>query len=151
MLLINPLFINDNNCRVKLSNSNGQSIKYLADPYKITFTSPIVSVTGVSLNTKTLSLTKGRSWSSATVNPSNAANKNVTWTSSNTKIATVDSNGKVTAVAPGTATIAVKTKDGSKTASCSVTVLNVFNKLEIKAVNKNSTTITGTGTKTAKN
>ena len=147
----NPLLIGDNNCRVKLSNSNGKSIKYLADPYMIDFTSPVVSVTGVSLNNKTLSLTKGKTaLLSATVLPSNAANKNVAWTSSNTKIASVDNDGKVTAVAPGTATITVKTKDGSKTASCTVTVLNVFSKLEVKAVNKNSTAITGVGLKDAK-
>lgn len=81
-----------------------------------------VSVTGVSLNKNTLSLDKGTSETlTATVAPSNATNKNVTWTSNNTTVATVD-NGVVTAKAAGTATITVKTEDGNKTASCTVTV-----------------------------
>ncbi len=83
----------------------------------------ITSVTGVTLNKTTLSLEPtGVETLTATVSPDNATNKNVTWTSSNTGIATVDANGKVTAVAVGTATITVTTADGSKTASCTVTI-----------------------------
>ena len=52
----------------------------------------------------------------------NASDKNVTWSTSNKSIAIVDSSGKVKGVAKGTATITVKTKDGSKTAKCKVTV-----------------------------
>ena len=59
--------------------------------------------------------------SRATVYPSNASNKKCTWSSSNTSVATVDSNGKVTAKKAGTATITVKTSNG-KTATCKVTV-----------------------------
>ena len=59
---------------------------------------------------------------SATVNPANAMDKTVTWSSSNTAVATVDANGKVTAVGNGTAVITVTTNDGSKTASVTVTV-----------------------------
>ncbi len=59
----------------------------------------------------------------ATVQPSNASNKDVTWSSSNTTIATVDVDGTVTAVRPGDATITARTVDGSNlTASCSVHV-----------------------------
>ena len=58
----------------------------------------------------------------ATIAPSNATNKTVTWTSSNTSVATV-SSGKVTAVAAGTATITAKSSNG-KTATCKVTVTN---------------------------
>ena len=54
--------------------------------------------------------------------PSNATNKNVTWSSSDGAVATVDANGNVTAVAPGTAAITVTTADGNKTAVCTVTV-----------------------------
>ena len=82
-----------------------------------------VSVSGVTLAPSTLNLTLGGSSATlaATIAPSNATNKSVTWTSSNTGVATVN-NGTVTAVAVGTATITVKTQDGSKTATCSVTV-----------------------------
>ena len=58
----------------------------------------------------------------ATVKPSDAANKLLTWTSSNLKVATVTISGKVTAKGPGTATITVNTSDGAKTAVCKVTV-----------------------------
>ena len=82
-----------------------------------------VPVTGVSLNKTELTLTEGNSETlTATVEPSDAANKNVTWTSSNTSVATVDTNGKVTAVGAGEATITVTTADGGFTDTCEVTV-----------------------------
>jgi len=59
----------------------------------------------------------------ATILPSNATNKNVSWNSNNTSVVTVQ-NGTVTAVAAGTATITVTTQDGNKTATCTVTVTN---------------------------
>ena len=78
--------------------------------------------TSVALNKTTLTLDIGRTSNlRATVYPSNAANKKCTWRSSNTSVATVDSNGKVTAKKAGTATITVKTSNG-KTATCKVTV-----------------------------
>ena len=82
-----------------------------------------VSVTGVNLNKSSLTLLVGDSETlTATVAPSNATNKRVSWSSSNTSVVTVDSNGKVNAVSGGTATITATTEDGGKTASCSVTV-----------------------------
>lgn len=78
--------------------------------------------TSVALNKTTLTLDIGRTSNlRATVYPSNAANKKCTWRSSNTSVATVDSNGKVTAKKAGTATITVKTSNG-KIATCKVTV-----------------------------
>ncbi len=78
--------------------------------------------TSVALNKTTLTLDTGKtSTLKATVYPSNAANKKCTWSSSNTSVATVDGNGKVTAKKAGTATITVKTSNG-KTATCKVTV-----------------------------
>ena len=58
----------------------------------------------------------------ATVQPDKATNKNVTWSSDNADVATVDEYGKVTAVAVGKATITVTTEDGGKEATCTVTV-----------------------------
>ncbi len=88
-----------------------------------TVTVTTVAVTGVSLNKTTLDLSIGAtSTLEATISPANASNKNVTWTSSNTSVATV-SNGTITGVAVGTTTITVKTVDGNKTASCSVSVV----------------------------
>ena len=78
--------------------------------------------TSVALNKTTLTLDTGKTSNlKATVYPSNASNKKCTWSSSNTSVATVDKNGKVTAKASGTATITVKTSNG-KTATCKVTV-----------------------------
>lgn len=82
-----------------------------------------VAVSGVSLSKTTLSLVEGGSETlTATVAPSNATNKAVSWKSSDAGTATVDSNGKVTAVKAGSATITVTTSDGGKTATCSVIV-----------------------------
>ena len=88
-------------------------------------TRPVTKVTGITLNKTSLSLQKGQSASlTATVAPSNATNKNVTWSSSNTGVATV-SNGNVKAIAAGTATITVTAADGSgKKAACTVKVSN---------------------------
>ncbi|MCM1181301.1 MAG: leucine-rich repeat protein [Clostridium sp.] len=84
-----------------------------------------ISVTGVSLNSQTEILGIGDSCQlHVTITPANASVKDVTWTSSKPAVATVK-NGEVTAVSEGTAVIIVKTKDGSKTASCTVTVKNV--------------------------
>ena len=82
-----------------------------------------VGVSGVSLNKTSLNLLEGGSETlTATVAPDNATNKSVSWKSSDNGVATVDNSGKVTAVKAGSATITVTTSDGSKTATCSVTV-----------------------------
>lgn len=83
-----------------------------------------VPVTDVTLDKQTLELYTGKSGIlNAKVQPANATNKNVTWSSDNETVATVDTNGKVTAVAAGTATITVTTTDGSNiSAACTVTV-----------------------------
>ena len=82
-----------------------------------------VSVTGVSLNKTTLELEEGEEETLvATVLPEGATNKEVEWKSDNTDVATVDENGKVTAVKAGEAKITVTTKDGGYTDECAVTV-----------------------------
>ena len=83
-----------------------------------------IPVSSVTLNKTTLKLTKGKNETLvATVNPSDASDKTVVWSSSNTSVATVDQSGKVVAVAEGSSQIMVTTKDGGKTATCGVTVL----------------------------
>lgn len=86
-----------------------------------------ISVTGVTLNKTQMTLTKGnRGTLMATVSPSNATNKNVRWSSSNSGIVTITSTGgstaSITAVSKGTATITVTTEDGNKKATCVITV-----------------------------
>ena len=81
-----------------------------------------VPVTGVTLSQTELSLVKGATATlTATVVPSDATNKQVTWSSTNTAVATVK-NGIVTAVSGGNATITVTTEDGNHTATCEVVV-----------------------------
>ena len=89
----------------------------------VTVKAATVAVTGVSLDKTSLNLMIGESAIlNATVAPSTATNKEVTWSSDKTSIATVDANGKVEAKAAGSAVITVTTKDGGKKATCSVTV-----------------------------
>jgi len=119
---------------------------------KVTVKAKVYAVTGVSLNKSSLELTEGDIETlTATIAPSNATNKNVTWSSSNSSVATV-SEGKITAVKVGTATITVKTEDGSKTAECKVTVkAKVYavtgvslNKSSLELTEGNSETLTAT-------
>ena len=85
------------------------------------------SVTGVTLDNTSASLKPGDTLTlAATVAPSGASNKAVTWTSSNANVATVSNSGVVTARAAGTATITVTTMDGGYTATCTVTVVPVL-------------------------
>ena len=109
----------------------------------VTVVSQAVAVTGVSLDTLAATVAVGNTRQlSATIAPSGATNQAVTWSSSNTNVATVSSSGLVTAVSTGTATITVTTADGGKTANCTVTVV-----IPVTAVTlKTSTTISVGGT-----
>jgi len=81
------------------------------------------NVTGVTLSSATLSMEIGESATlTATVSPSDATNKSVTWISSNVAVAVVDNNGKITAVTEGTTVVTVTTTDGGHTATCTITV-----------------------------
>lgn len=89
----------------------------------VTVSDSAVHVTGVALNKNQTSISIGSTETlTATVSPNNATDKSVTWTSSNTGVATVNSSGVVSAVSAGNATITVTTTDGNYSASCSVTV-----------------------------
>ncbi len=82
-----------------------------------------VAVTGVTLNQNEAQMTVGGETLTltATVNPNNATDQSVSWSTSDANVATVE-NGVVTAVAAGNATITVTTTDGSFTATCAITV-----------------------------
>lgn len=89
----------------------------------VTVTAPGVPVTGVSIDNSGIFLNFGKERQlMASVYPTNATNKGVIWESSDTSVATVDENGKVTAVGVGLAVITVTTVDGEYKAFCLVTV-----------------------------
>ena len=117
---------------IKLVNKGAAAPGTTANPYYAKQTTPAkpttptkpatVAVTGITLNQTAANLRVGGTTTlKATVAPSNATNKAVTWTSSNTSVATVSSAGVVTGKKAGTATITAKTSNG-KTATCKVTV-----------------------------
>ena len=91
----------------------------------VTVVTPKKSVSSVTLKKTSLTMQVGKTQTlSVTVKPTNADIRNVIWTSSNTKVATVDSKGKVKAIGKGTATITATAADGSgKNAACKVTVV----------------------------
>ena len=87
----------------------------------VTVKAATIAVTSVELDADEMTLKVGDEGQlQATVAPENAANKSVTWSSSNESVATVEQNGKISAVGVGEATITAKA--GDKTATCKVTV-----------------------------
>lgn len=89
---------------------------------EVTVNAKVYPVESVSLDKTSCEMTEGDEVTlTAIVKPDNATNKNVTWSSSNTSVATV-SNGKVTALEGGRTTIIVSSADGGKTATCEMTV-----------------------------
>ena len=98
--------------------------------------------TGIKLNATSKTVVKGKTFTlTATVLPEDAANKSVTWTTSNKKVAVVDKNGKVTAKAGGTAIIKATTTNGI-TATCKITVASVqLNTSKITLQKGKSTTV----------
>ena len=117
-----------NNIRLYISATHNASTSsaylylYGAD-VTINYTASTVHVTGVSVSPATASIEAGDTTQlTATVTPSNASDQSVSWSSSNTSVATVDSSGIVTGVGTGSATITATTTDGGYTASSTVTV-----------------------------
>ena len=105
----------------------------------MTVSKNVIAVTEVTLNKTELTLKEGESETlTATVKPDNATDKTVTWSTSDASIATVDANGKVTAVKEGTATITAKA--GDKSATCKVTVSK--NVIAVTEVTLNKTELT---------
>ena len=111
-------------------NSGNQTIRIQATSggwnfnwWKASTSTGTVAVTGVSVNPTSASIAVNVTQQiTPTVNPGNATNKTVSWSSNNTSIATVDGNGLVTGKAAGNATITVLTQDGGKTDTCPITV-----------------------------
>ena len=96
--------------------NNGTVTKY------VDITVSAISVSSVSLNKSETELAVGGTEQlTVTISPTNATNQNVSWSSDATSVAII-SNGLITAVAVGTATITVTTADGNKKATCTVTV-----------------------------
>ncbi|MBR4227327.1 MAG: Ig domain-containing protein, partial [Candidatus Methanomethylophilaceae archaeon] len=92
-----------------------------------------IRVENVSINTDRISMKVGESATLvATVFPSDATDKNVTWSSSKTDVAIVTSNGKVTGISEGTAVITVTTHDGCKTDTCIVTISSESGEIPIE-------------------
>ena len=101
------------------TGSNGIPTNWIVENYSD------VHVTGVTLNTTATTITKGGTTTLvATVSPNDAGDKSVTWSSNDTSVATVSSEGVITAVGCGEAIITVTTTDGGCTAQCTTTVEN---------------------------
>ena len=108
------------------TDESGNTLNYLAPavPYtKVTYSAPEqVAVTGMTLEKKSIEVEKGKTETiNAIITPENATRKAITWTSSDTNVATV-TNGVVKGISAGTAIITATTKDGNFTDTCEVTV-----------------------------
>ena len=108
--------------QVSRQNDNGESTKVDVPAFK---TKPI-AVTGVTLDKTSLTIDVGNTATLvATVAPSTATDKSISYVSSNEAVATMDNEGLVTAIGAGTTDITVTTTDGDKTAVATVTVSEV--------------------------
>ena len=107
---------------------SGSTAETYAETYGIphtTLTRGTAKVSGVELNESSLMISPGQVvYLTASVQPEDAENKDVAWSSSNPEAVSVDAHGIVTALAEGAAQITATTADGGKTASCAVTVLS---------------------------
>ena len=118
-------YVNPYNNNASVTLTAGATRSFAAYEYLVltNTNAPVVAITGVSVSPTTVTVGLGSTQQlSATLAPANATNQNVTWTSSNTAIATVNASGLVSAVSVGTTTITVKTVDGNKTATSAITV-----------------------------
>lgn len=108
---------------IRPTDTDDQSSTFYIDYVEFDTKKAVESVTGVQLDPETASLLVGESTElSAMIQPANATDQSVTWLSLDENIATVDENGTVTAIGPGTISITVETTDGGFTDSASITV-----------------------------
>ncbi len=97
----------------------------------LTVTEPVIAVNSIKLNSTKIQLEKGKATTiKATITPTNATNKTIIWSTSNSKVVKVK-NGKITAVGAGTATITAKSNNG-KTSTCEVVVKDSVKGLSLK-------------------
>lgn len=118
-------YVNPYNNNASVTLTAGSTRNFAAFEYLVltNTNAPVVAVTAVSVSPTTATVGLGTTQQlNATITPANATNQNVTWSSSNTSVATVNNSGLVTAISAGTATITVTTADGNKTASSAITV-----------------------------
>ena len=128
-----------------LYNSSGSSrIKFSKTP-------TYAAVSSVSINKTSDNMYIGDTSSlEAIIKPSNAGNKAVTWSSSDSSVVTINNSGLVKAISAGTAVITVTTADGNKTATCTITVTSrsvdgvTLNKTSLALVRGKSETLTAT-------
>lgn len=129
-----------------LASSSG---KYAAiDNLVVTTSGPVgpVAVTGVTVSPTSTSIEAGQTAQlTATVLPANADNKNISWSTGDASIASVDANGKVTANSVGKTNITVTTEDGGFTATCEVTVTAPPAPIEVESISMKAATTIGIG------
>ncbi|MBR4227491.1 MAG: leucine-rich repeat protein [Bacteroidales bacterium] len=133
-----PMFDNTNDCPIYVPAESVEAYKtaYYWSNYSSRIRGINTPVTGVSLNASAFSVSVGETmYLVATVLPDYASDQNVTWSSSNPSVATVDPDGKVTAVNGGSTTITARTVDGGFTAECLISVVKPVERIEIYSKN----------------
>lgn len=102
-----------------------------------------ISVTGITLDRTKVSLVKGTSLKiTPTIKPSNATNKKVRWSSVNTSVAKVSSNGEITAIGAGSTTVTATTVDGEKVSEISVIVTDKAIEVDSIILDRKTDTVT---------
>ena len=122
------------------SNINITSNVITSNSNKTSNTPSKIAVSSISFSSGTTGINVGGSKNlSVIIKPSNATNKGVTWSSSNSSIVSVDQNGKITGKKVGSATITATAKDGGKKAICKVTV--TANTVAVQSIKLNVSTL----------
>lgn len=112
--------LKEGKCNVTVKSEDGNK----TDMCEVTVITPFIPVESISIDFEELELFPENSFKiTATIFPENATNRNISWSSSDESIVTVDKDGYVTGVSEGEATVTVTTEDGGKTAKCHITVV----------------------------
>lgn len=122
-LLNNSTNVWEYKCEVTFYDGNKKDFTFKINIEDGKIATDEIKVTGISINKNTVNLKQGETFQlTATVQPNNATNKNVTWSSSNEAIASISKEGLVTALSSGETNITVTTEDGSFSTTAIVTV-----------------------------